>query len=1633
MGQGYSLTTLSAGAAGIDVPELADLTYEKSLGNARFMKTIRARHKDGLVVAKVVMKPYASMKLDQYVKALLNERRVLSEVPNALPYHRILETSTNGFLVRQFIHSSLYDRISTRPFLEDVEKKWLSFQLLCAIRDCHARNLYHGDIKTENLLVTSWNWLYLSDFSSSFKPTYLPEDNPADFSFYFDTSGRRTCYLAPERFLSPGTQPDGSRKVDWAMDMFSVGCVIAELFLETPIFSLSQLFKYRQGEYDPYHAHLIKIEDVDIREMVSHMIKLDPNTRYSADECLSFWRKRAFPDYFFSFLHQYMYSITDPSSGRGPITAGGENLGEADDRIDKVYSDFDKISYFLGYGEEKGEEKPPGSRYTLRSDIFPLHLDIPNYRHRASNRVHTPTDDGTLIFLTLVVASVRSTARATARIRACELLLAFAERVTDEAKLDRILPCLTVLLNDKTDLVKIAALRTITQVLDLVSVVSPINAYVFPEYILPRLEPFLPGHKSTPSPLLRATYASCLATLATTASRFLDMMQALRADGSLPTNDPEAEEDSMSRSSYQTLYDISREDLVSKFEAQTKALLTDNDPSVRRAFLGSVSSLCVFFGSAKANDVILSHLNTYLNDRDWMLKCAFFETIVGVATYVGGASLEEFILPLMVQALTDPEEFVVEKVLRSLSSMAQLGLFQRARTWELVEMVGRLTMHPNIWIRESSTQFISSATTYLSIADIHSIIIPLIKPYLKVQPSALTELKLLDALKKPLPRLVMDMAQTWAVNSEKGTFWKSAQQQRTFAFGLSDEVIPVAPTRELGPKALSRIPKNDEDEQWLRRLKNAGMHAEDEMKLVALREYIWRVAHRRKQDNLNGTGSRFNAILPLKDLGITPQTIFFDHKQAVFEEAFNEQIDDDGDKPHTIADALREASMSGDDALSRRRMSHINSHLERRGSARPDTPHGDPASPTSRAESPTGRPAPPKDGIQISKTRAKDQEVLFSPSSVDSRTGSNLGVHEHAVRHKSSAMSLMSRMDGGNKAMAEISTTSTNAVGRLDSVKKREEVPQRTKSPLALAQEQHRQDPGKIKFQAAHSYTGNDPTILKLLDSVYLENFPVDNVEFGPRITPVSRKQPIKRGSGQSTSATWRPEGTLVAMMGEHTGAVSRVLVSPDHAFFITGSDDGTVKVWDSFRLERNITHRSRATHKQGDNVKITSLCFVENTHCFISAGSDGSIQVVKVDYSEIQSGTTISTRYGKLKLLRSHNLPQDTYATWSSHHKSDNASVLLVATNTSQVIALDLRTMQTLYALSNPLHHGAPLCFVTDRKHHWLLLGTTHGVLSLWDLRFKMRLRAWAFPAGAPVHRISLRAVKNSHKPRFVIAGGTGGADVSFWDLEKVVCTAAFRTSVHKETSANRHYTLVDLDEERGAGGAAGGGGMLLLGRFASALTPETAAVVGTNPSPAAATGGIGGGGSTDRSVRAIAMGSDDGNDFVLTAGPDWKVRYWDVGRPDNSCVVSGLEMEESRPSYAALPLSAPNPETSVVQERILRPQGGGGVDNGDVVVGGSNNTNNHGGGGGGGGKGKAGRTTAAGGGSSTPPPASSSKKNHAGATNSAASRENLRGLQQQQLLRGHLDNIMDVAVLEQPYGMVVSVDRAGCVFVFQ
>lgn len=55
-----------------------------------------------------------------------------------------------------------------------IEKKWIAYQLLNGLSQAHFYEICHGDIKTENIMVTSWNWIYIADFAS-YKPVYLSE------------------------------------------------------------------------------------------------------------------------------------------------------------------------------------------------------------------------------------------------------------------------------------------------------------------------------------------------------------------------------------------------------------------------------------------------------------------------------------------------------------------------------------------------------------------------------------------------------------------------------------------------------------------------------------------------------------------------------------------------------------------------------------------------------------------------------------------------------------------------------------------------------------------------------------------------------------------------------------------------------------------------------------------------------------------------------------------------------------------------------------------------------------------------------------------------------------------------------------------------------------------------------------------------------------------------------------------------------------------------------------------------------------------------------------------------------------------------------------------------------------------
>lgn len=121
-------------------------------------------------------------------------------------------------------------------------------------------------------------------------------------------------------------------------------------------------------------------------------------------------------------------------------------------------------------------------------DILPVELNIPNRDSKLRVAFHAGpraategkrfvvniclwpladwqlTDGPALIILSLVSANIRNCSLPSSKIRALDVFLALSCHLTDEAKLDRMVPYIVDLLHDEAATVRAAGLRTLMQV-----------------------------------------------------------------------------------------------------------------------------------------------------------------------------------------------------------------------------------------------------------------------------------------------------------------------------------------------------------------------------------------------------------------------------------------------------------------------------------------------------------------------------------------------------------------------------------------------------------------------------------------------------------------------------------------------------------------------------------------------------------------------------------------------------------------------------------------------------------------------------------------------------------------------------------------------------------------------------------------------------------------------------------------------------------------------------------------------------------------------------------------------------------------------------------------------------------------
>jgi len=692
------------------------IIFGSVLGGGRFLKTLQCWRRGSMVVVKAYSKRDMSQSLREYGERLESIRERLQAIPhpNVLPFVWFPETQRAAFLVRAYVHRSLRERMASRPLLTEVERQWFTFQLLTALEQCESVGLVHGDVKSSNILVTSWNWLVLSDLTG-LKPGYIPEDNPADLSYFFDDDYHKRCYVAPERFFH-SSSPESSRYKDGmtcAIDIFSSGCVISELFLGgESIFSLAQLLAYRKGDYTP-SPKLGEIKDGAVREMAGRMISLDPSARSLASFYLRNFESRAFPSYFRTFLHPFVWKC------------GAEML--PDDSIESLRLAKDEILANL---------KPPERAEDATGD-----RQVKGSEGRCDDLVN---------IIVLVTANMRSVRSPESKIKAVDLVAWGCQLGNDHMRLHRLLPYLSALVSDEHEspMVRARAIAAITELLALVQHFPPSENQIFLHYLLPTLSVVLRDGDE----LVCLAYAAALPSLAETALRFLDVVQT---NGVRESNGKEEETDASGHEGY----DAELSQLQEAFVSIASDMLSGRSAAVKRLLLSDILRLCLVLGREKTNNSLLPLIITVLNDRgDWELRAAFFDNLVGVATFVGRESLQHFILPCIEQALTDMHELVVEGAVRSLAGLVELGLLPMEASLRTAQVSLPLLLHPSSFLRLGVIGFLCALAKQLGSASSYCLLLPLLKPYLRHNIWMFTPEALQDALLSPVSRLSFDRA-----------------------------------------------------------------------------------------------------------------------------------------------------------------------------------------------------------------------------------------------------------------------------------------------------------------------------------------------------------------------------------------------------------------------------------------------------------------------------------------------------------------------------------------------------------------------------------------------------------------------------------------------------------------------------------------------------------------------------------------------------------------------------------------------------------------------------------------------------------------------------------------------------------
>ncbi|KAL3287611.1 hypothetical protein HHI36_002080 [Cryptolaemus montrouzieri] len=152
--------------------------------------------------------------------------------PNIIDLHSIHRAANNRdiYLGFEYMETDLHNIIKKGNILKEIHKKYVMYQLLKAVKYIHSGNVIHRDLKPSNVLLDSTCRCKIADFGLA---RSITENSDGSIGGAGDPT--LTDYVATRWYRAPEILI-ANRRYTKGIDMWSLGCILAEMLAGKPIF-----------------------------------------------------------------------------------------------------------------------------------------------------------------------------------------------------------------------------------------------------------------------------------------------------------------------------------------------------------------------------------------------------------------------------------------------------------------------------------------------------------------------------------------------------------------------------------------------------------------------------------------------------------------------------------------------------------------------------------------------------------------------------------------------------------------------------------------------------------------------------------------------------------------------------------------------------------------------------------------------------------------------------------------------------------------------------------------------------------------------------------------------------------------------------------------------------------------------------------------------------------------------------------------------------------------------------------------------------------------------------------------------------------------------------------------------------